>query len=412
MKNKKLLANTFYLYVLTAVKMLFPLITLPYLTRVLTVESYGVVAYVKAYISYVQLLLDFGFLLSATKDIALQKENKNSVGHLTGNTIVEKILLAILAGIVTLAASNIIPLLKQNQPFVWLYFISCALTILIPDFLYRGIERMEYAAIPFACSKIAVIFLTFVLIKGDGDILLIPCLEIVGNLLAGCISLLFLKKLGIKIRIDGVKVWIRDIKESAIYFFSNFATTFFGALTILVVGIYMNKTDIAYWSICMQIVSAAKALYTPVANSLYPHMLVKKDLNLVRKIAVLFCFPLIIGVVAVLFFGEQIMTIIGGTEYYYAGYILKFLLPVLVVSFFSMLYGWPVLGAIGKVKETTLSTIIAAVIQIVGIGILLWINDLNLISLAFCCGISEIALLIIRLVIFNKNKSMFGNNEA
>ena len=60
MKNK-IVKNTMYLYLITAVKMVFPLLTLPYLTRILSVEMYGVVTYAKAYTSYVQLVLDFGF---------------------------------------------------------------------------------------------------------------------------------------------------------------------------------------------------------------------------------------------------------------------------------------------------------------------------------------------------------------
>ena len=404
--KSKLLKNTIYLYMLTVIKILFPLITSPYLTRILTVDNFGVVAYVKAYVSYVQLLIDFGFILSATKSIVNVKDDKTAVGILTGNAIVEKSILAVIAMIITAITSCFTPILGQNKLFVWLYFLSCAVTILIPDYLYRGLERMEYAAIPLVLSKVAVIIFTFLFVKGDNDILLIPTFEIIGNLIAGFVSLAFLKKLEIRIRVQNFKVWFRDIKESSVYFFSNFATTFFGALTTLVVGFYMNKTDIAHWALCMQIVSAAKAMYSPVANSLYPYMIINKDLKLVRKVALIFTVPLALGVIIVLFFGEQVMVTIGGEGYSYAGYILKYLLPVLITSFYSMLYGWPILGVIGKEKETTISTVSAAVIQVVGIAGLVFSNSFNLISLAICCGVSELALLIVRLWILYKNRGL------
>ena len=137
------------------------------------------------------------------------------------------------------------------------------------------------------------------------------------------------------------------MRESATFFFSNFATTFLGALTTLIVGIYMEKVEIAYWSLCMQFVSAAKAMYSPIVNSLYPYMMVNKCLKIINKIAV-FCFmPLIIICIVIIIYGEQILSIIGGMEYAYAGHILKFLTPVFIVSFYSMLYGWPVLGTGG-----------------------------------------------------------------
>ena len=61
--------NSGMLLAMNAAKILFPLITLPYLTRVLSTDAYGTVVYVKSVISYMQLMVDFGFLLSATKEI-------------------------------------------------------------------------------------------------------------------------------------------------------------------------------------------------------------------------------------------------------------------------------------------------------------------------------------------------------
>ena len=137
MKNK-LLSNTIYLYILTIVKMVFPLVTLPYLTRILSVETYGSVAYVKSYMSYVQLVLDFGFLLSATKNIAVAKgKDDKRIEYIVGDTLVEKVMLLFAAAVVTFFASIFIPILNANQAFLWLYFVGIAITILLPDFLYR-----------------------------------------------------------------------------------------------------------------------------------------------------------------------------------------------------------------------------------------------------------------------------------
>lgn len=407
MKNK-LLSNTIYLYILTIVKMVFPLITLPYLTRILSVETYGAVAYVKSFMSYVQLVLDFGFLLSATKNIAVAKGRDDArIEYIVGDTLVEKVMLLFAAAVVTLFASIFIPILYTNQTFLWLYFFAIAITILIPDFLYRGIERMECITIPYTVAKIIAIALTLILIKSDSDLMLIPVFEIISNAVAVLISFILLKRLDIRIRFSNIKIWLRDLKESAVYFMSNFATTVFGALTTIIVGILLGETDVAYWSVCMQIVSAAKSLYAPISNSIYPYMVTNSDLKLVAKIRNIMTIPMVIGSVIVMFFGEQIMLIIGGENYGYAGFILKLLLPVIVASFYSMLYGWPVLGAIGKVHQTTISTIVAAVIQVGGIIIIYCLGLFNLVSLALCCGVSEIMLLVIRYGIFIKNKKSF-----
>lgn len=406
MSSSLLVKNTFYLYVVTIIKILFPLLTLPYLTRIFSVDVYGMVAYVKAYMSYVMLLLDFGFLLSATGDIAKAKDIA-AVGRVAGNVFVGKIFLALLSAIVTFFLAGYMEILQRNQLFLWLYFLSCVLTVFIPDFLYRGIEKMKYVAIPFAISKILVIILTYCMIKKDSDLLYIPGLEILGNTVSAAVSLYFLKKLQIKIIWGGLRSCVADFVNSSIYFLSNFATTFFSAFTTIVVGILMQKSDVAYWSLCVQIVAIAKTMYAPVANSLYPHMVKNRDLAVVRRISVLFTIPLFLGSLLVIVCGPWLSGVFFGKNYIYVGYILRFLLPEICFSFFSMLYGWPVLGAIGKIKETTFSTILSALVQVAGIGLLIGMGWFNLISLAFCCGISEGVLLGIRLAIFQKNRALF-----
>ena len=112
-KKKKLAQNTFSLYLMNIVKLIFPLFTLPYLTRVLSTNTYGVVTYVKALIVYVQLILDFGFLLSATKDIVSANGDKKIINAIIGDTIVSKIFLAVIASIIYIVLTLLIPLMRQ-----------------------------------------------------------------------------------------------------------------------------------------------------------------------------------------------------------------------------------------------------------------------------------------------------------
>ena len=72
----KIVNNTVMLMIFHISKILFPFVTLPYLTRVLTVDTYGVVTYVKTVMTYMQILVDFGFALSATKDVVQTIKNK------------------------------------------------------------------------------------------------------------------------------------------------------------------------------------------------------------------------------------------------------------------------------------------------------------------------------------------------
>ena len=94
MCKDKLTSNIVYLYLLSAAQMIFPLLTFPYLTHCLSVDTYGVVSYIRATNMYLQLFIDFGFGLSAVKEIAQSNGNKERIGIITGNVIIAKLLLA------------------------------------------------------------------------------------------------------------------------------------------------------------------------------------------------------------------------------------------------------------------------------------------------------------------------------
>lgn len=406
-ENQSLLQNTIWLYVLTGVKLVAPLVTLPYLTRVLSMGAYGTVSYVKAYCTYVQLLIDFGFILSATRQIVIAKGDLRRIGEIVGDTVIEKGFLSIVALAGTLVACNFVPILHESMFFTLLYFSSCVMTIGVLDFLYRGIEQMRYVAIPFLVTKVISVVLTFILVHDDADLLLIPALETLGNGAAALISISFLKRLNIKLRPTNFTKWVADLIDSFIYFISNFATTFLGALTTLVAGIMLSSEDVAIWSVCMMILSAAKAMYSPISNSLYPRMLQTKDIQLVNKICLALTPVLFLGCIAVMCFAEPVITVFAGAKYIQSAHILKLLIPAFIFSFYSMMYGWPVLGAIGKKSETTVTTIVAALFQVLLFGVLIGTNSFSLASLSICCGLSEGVLLLLRVIIIIRNRECF-----
>jgi len=378
---------------------------------VLSLDAYGMVTYVKALIAYVQLVIDFGFMLSATKNIVNACANPSKIGRIVGDTLAEKIFLSIISILIYSILMWQIPIMRENILFSVLYLLATVTNIFIFDFLFRGIEKMHAVAIPYVVSKTIITILTFIVVKDDSSILWIPILEGVGNLVAAVVSYGFLHHYGIKLSFSDLPVWVKDLKESSIYFLSNFATTIFGVFTTVISGFYLQSQEIAFWGIALQLLSAAKSLYNPIANSLYPHMIRTKDIQSVKKINRIMLVLIIFGVLIVLFFSNQILSIIGGEKYTISADFLKYLLPAFVASFYSMIYGWPVLGAIDKVKETTMTTILASIIQILGLGIFILSDNFSLVTLAICSSMSEVVLWISRYLIYFKNRSLFVRSK-
>ena len=158
----------------------------------------------------------------------------------------------------------------------------------------------------------------------------------------------------------------------------------------------------------MQIVSAVQAIYSPITDGIYPQMVKNKNWKLVEKTAKVFMSIVTVGCIFTFVVAKYALLIIGGEKYVTAVPLLRAFIPLLFFSFPSILFGWPALGAIGKEKETTLTTIITAFLQIGGLLILLLIGEFNVINLAFLRGFTEACMFAMRYRYCKKFKGEFA----
>lgn len=407
MRMNKVTKNTIMLYIMNIAQLILPLVTLPYLTRVLTVDNYGVVNYVKSIMTYMQIIIEFGFILSATKDIVKAGNDKKIIGEITGNVILGKILLSMLSLIVLIIFTIFVPILKNNVAFTMLSFIPVFLSTFLIDFFFRGIEKMEVITIRYIVMKSISTLLTFLFVRGNGDLLMIPILDIIGNVVAILLVWKEVYKLGIKLSFGTIKDIWDSIADSFLYFISSMASTAFGALNTLLVGILLSSKEVAYWSLAMQILGAIQALYTPINNGIYPEMVKERKFSLIIKVIKIFMPVVFIGCLIILLFSKPILFVIGGRKYLEMSYLIILLIPVIIFSFPAMLFGWPVLGAIDKVKETTTTTVVTTIVQVAGLIVLMLVGEFTLVNIALLRGGTEFILLTSRLYFINKFKFMF-----
>lgn len=409
MSKSRISSNIIYLYFLTIAKILFPLLTFPYLTRVLSVDVYGMVSYVRATIIYMQILVDFGFSLSAVKDIARIKNDKTRVGEITGDVIIAKLLLCAIGMLILLVLCVSISILQNNLLYTFLSYVVVILSVFLLDYLFRGIEEMQLVSLTFIIMKGASTLLTFVFVKGDADILWIPVLDIISSFFALFFVYVQLKKLHIKIIFRNIIYAWRSLKESFIYFISNMATTAFGGLNTMLIGIYIpDVKEIAYWSVAMTLVSGAQALYNPITGGVYPQMVKNPSMRIIRRLLLVFMPCVILGCLFTWVFAGDIVRIVNGPNYDEAAEVLRYLVPVLFFSFPGMLIGWPALGAIDKASDVTKTTVFSCIFQLAGLSLLILCNQFTLLMISILRDMTEAVLLGTRFGYLVKNRKYFA----
>lgn len=408
--KKKVTNNIVMLYIMNATQLLLPLITLPYLTRVLSVEGYGVVSYVKSLMVYVTLIIEFGYLLSGTKEVLESKNNKKELSYIVSKITISKIILSILAFLVLLVMILLIPLLKKFALFTILSFFTPFLSIFIYDYFFRGIEKMQIITIRYLIMRGTATIFTFIFVKNEGQLILIPILDIVGSVIAVLWVNVEIKRIGIKFSLVESKDIIKSLASSFTYFISNIASTAFGALNTLLVGIYLAPKEVAYWGVVMTLVGAVQTMYSPISDGIYPRMIETKSVKLFVKVLSFFVPLLIIGSLITYFGAPIILTIVGGKKYEIAYLYLQQSIPLLVISFFSILFGWPLLGAINKVKEVTFSTVLTAILQTIGLLLLIVFNAFSITTILFLRSLTELFMAIVRVSYVYKFRNLYKNN--
>lgn len=397
--NKTFAKNTFFLYIMTGAKFVLPLIITACLTRRLGPDAYGVISYLTPVMGYFILLFDFGFNFSATKKIAQHRADPVLIEKTIAAVYTAKILL-VLAGFLPLMLLLLcIDLLRQYVLLTVLYYLSTAAQIFIPDFLYRGLEKMEGVTTRYILAKLITAVLIFLAVRDDGGLILVPLAYLIGTVAAALHTNHHMaRKLGYRVALAGLREAAAELRESGIYFVSTFASTALSVTSTFVMGIVgMPTAQIAYWGVAFQVVQAVQAMYDPITTSIYPHVAGKRDHKFVLRIT-LCLLPLVaVGCVLLYWLAGLAVKIIAGSAYLAAVPVLQALTPMLLFSFVAQMLGFPLLGALGRERQASFTTLVAAGAQILGLVGLALSHHFTLLSLALLRNVTELIFMILRI---------------
>lgn len=391
--------NTAHQYLLQIAQYLFPFVTVPYLTRILGPDVYAIRAYVIAAMTMMQVLLSYGFETYGVRAIADDAHDPAKVNRTTsGITYLRLALCAAGAGLLALVAPAI-PLLAQNPSYVAIAYVGACLTALLPDFVFQGQEDMKVITQRYVGSQAVAVACIFLFVHGPDQLLLVPAFEALATLIALVWSWANVV-LARGVRFVGVP--LSDLasmfRGSTVFFVSSASTTLFSSLTTLMIGIYVaDEAQVSYWSLAIMAVSAIQALYAPIANSLYPHMVKRRDFALARRLLVAGSIAALAGSAAYAALSPVIMEIIGGEAYLPGSYVIACTAPILFFSYIAILLGNPVLAAVGKAKLLTASSVAAAAFHVVGLFALLALGLFQVVWVAVLRDLTEVVLATLRL---------------
>lgn len=337
-KKNKLIYNFFSLGAVQAVSSLIQLIVIPHVIRKIGVDGFGVVAVAQVVMFYLAVFTDYGFNQTATRDIALCKDDQKKVSEIFFRVYFSRLFLCSVAFIVLLALVLFIPFFRDH---LFLYVMAFAFVVgqsLLTSWFFQGLERMYFSAVAMLIGRVLFAVLVFLFIRNKDDDFLFLFFLGIGNIVAGLISIVtafricklqFIKPSGVDIRKelkDGWQIAISHFSNSTCHYANIFILRFFA--TDLVVG---------YYSIAERIFFTVKQVFVVFSQTVYPGVcqLVQqgkeKAISFLGKTYTTFLLAVIIGNLMLFIFSPQVLHFFMGGQYSSAVFYLRVLSIAAVV---------------------------------------------------------------------------------
>lgn len=396
-RKRQLAKNTFFIYLLRACNYVFPLITVPYLTRVLGENGYGVYTWANSVNTYFRMFVDFGFVIYGVQAVALCKGDNEKIGKVLYSVTMVKAIISALGLIVLVGLVLFNNKFNEHFLILLLFYSSTVLAIFNVDYIYQGIEKMQYITTRTILTKGIFTVLVFVFVHDKSDTILIPIFTFVGDLV---VAFVMIRGLIFREKIKPVKPIIKElfeiIKKSNWFFLSRCFAAIYSTLNIIILGLISSASDVAQFSLAYSLICMCTNCINPIGDSIYPYMVGNKNIRLVKKLMIIFEPIIICGCIAAIFLSSPLITFVFGGEYTNAGTIFKIMLPIVCVALPVTIFGYPVLSAYGYYVEANLSIIIVGILHAIGLVVLYSTSNISIYSIAILTACSEVLVFVFR----------------
>lgn len=252
---------------------LFPLVIIPYLLRVLGLTGFGVFTLIQTGILYFDLVITFGFSLTATQRIAKAAGDVAATQKIIAAVYYIKLLLFAVSFLAMLVCLLFIPYLQQNILLLLFSAVYLLGNLIFPDWYFQGIQQMKNCTLVTLISKLITLVLIIVLVKQPADISKAFFAMAAGNLLAGFVGVILLRN---KIKFNFIvsdKNFIKELfKESGYVFTSIILVPLYSSVNIFILQAFTNPLVVGSYSVAVKIFSAVGMLASVINSTFFPYL--------------------------------------------------------------------------------------------------------------------------------------------
>lgn len=354
----------------TAMSVIFPLLTFPYVSKTLDVASLGKYNFAYSLNSYFLMFAALGISSYAVREGAALREDRKLLSEFASQVFTLNMISMIVSYILMFLSILFIPQFQTYTAILIIFSIEILFTTLGVEWIYIIYEEYAYITIRRIIFQFISMVLLFLLVKNENDLIIYAGITVFANVGANIINIIQMKKY-CDIRITKKTNFIRHIKPIIIIFASTIAIKIYTSSDTIMLGIFSGDYEVGLYSVGVKVYNVMKTLLAAIFVVAIPRLSSYVGRKMMReynemlitifKSLFVLILPTITGLIIL---SDNIILFLSNESYMAASTSLKMLSVAILFSIYSSFYNQCVLIPLKKEKFFLYATVISAIVNV------------------------------------------------
>lgn len=357
----------------TGTQMLFPLITFPYVCRVIEADGIGQINFFQSIISYISLFTCLGIPMYAIREIARDRSDVVQMNRTAMEILLLHSMLTLVGYAIVAILCLTVPQIQVNIPLFLILSLTIFFTAIGCEWFYQGIEDFKYITIRGLIIKTVSVVLLFFFVKSKTDLLYYGCYTVFGVLGGNIFNFFRLRKYIHRENIIFSELHIkRHVKPVLKVFSFSVVTSIYLQLNTVLLGFLMNALAVGYFAAATKVMQMLLTMSACLGSVMMPrasHLIAEnKEDEFNRLIQKSYDFTLAIALpvtIGLIFCAPSLITALCGVKFDHSILPSQIIAPIILMVAISNVFGIQVLFPKGKINIVTLCCGIGAVADLI-----------------------------------------------
>ena len=357
----------------TGTQMLFPLITFPYVCRVIEADGIGQINFFQSIISYISLFTCLGIPMYAIREIARDRSDVVQMNRTAMEILLLHAMLTLVGYAIVAILCLTVPQIQVNIPLFLILSLTIFFTAIGCEWFYQGIEDFKYITIRGLIIKTVSVVLLFIFVKSKTDLLYYGCYTVFGVLGGNIFNFFRLRKYIHRENIIFSELHIkRHIKPVLKVFSFSVVTSIYLQLNTVLLGFLKNALAVGYFAAATKVMQMLLTMSACLGSVMMPrasHLIAEnKEDEFNRLIQKSYDFTLAIALpmtIGLIFCAPSLITALCGVKFEHSILPSQIIAPIILMVAISNVFGIQVLFPKGKINIVTLCCGIGAVADLI-----------------------------------------------